>query len=314
MITENFLDEDVAYLLGLIVMRGQLYDRGSERGITIEFPFKSLRVEGYDQALYLQLSVNRIRDRVQELVESFVRVEEANNAFVFSVRFLQNPVTWRNLRYLLGNRRSYKEFQIPASVMNASREIQAEFIRGVADVGGFIRDSNRYIDGRRRVYLEVHNRNWVLPIQVCALLQQKLDVPVQLIQWGHPNMREPGGGSHWAREHQVKIFAEAFEPVGFTIEYKNKTLQKFARRDRKLRRGLASCNPNEDIRRVKEKKHHPDEKSQALPARLRKGHFDAYWQICVALGCKQCVPVEGAEPLENDIDEETEVEIETAVK
>lgn len=69
------MDEDVACLFGLIVMRGQLYDRGSERGTIIEFPFKSLRVEGYDQELYLQLSANH-RDRVQELVESFARVEE----------------------------------------------------------------------------------------------------------------------------------------------------------------------------------------------------------------------------------------------
>ncbi len=311
MITENFLDEDVAYLLGLIVMRGQLYDRGSERGITIEFPFKSLRVEGFDQELHLQLSVNRIRDRIQELVESLVQVEEASGAFIFSVRFLQNPVTWRNLRYHLGSRRSYKDFQIPAGVMNAPQEIQIEFMRGVADVGGFIRDSNRYIDGRRRVYLEVHNRNWILSIQLCALLQQKLDVPVQLIQWGHPNMREPRGGSHWAREHQVKIFTEAFEPVGFTIEYKNKTLQKFARQDRRLRGGLVPCNPNEDIRRVKAKKRHPDEKSTALPVRLRNHHFDAYWQICLELGCKQCVSVEVAAPFEHDIDEATEIEIET---
>jgi len=245
-------------------------------------------------------------------VESFVRVEEISGSFVFAIRFLQTPVTWRNLRYHLGNRRSYKEFRVPASIMNTPREIQVEFMRGVADVGGFVRDSNQYLDGRRRVYLEVHNHNWILPIQLCALLQQKLDVPVQLVQWGHPNTREPKGGLHWAREHQVKIFVEAFEPIGFTIEYKNKTLQKFARQDRKLHRKLDGCNPNEEIRRVKKKKRHPEEKSSALPARLRNHHFDSYWQICLELGCKQCVPVEGAELLEQDIDEESEVEIETA--
>lgn len=304
MITENFLDEDVAYLLGLVVMRGQLYDRGSERGIIIEFPFKSLMVEGYKQELYLQLSVNRIRDRIQSLVESFVQVEETGNAFVFTVRFLQSPVTWRNLRYLLGNRRSYKEFQVPENIMEAPREIQVEFMRGVADVGGFVRDSNRYVDGRRRVYLEVHNRNWILPVQLCALLQQKLAVPVQLIQWGHPNTREPKGGTHWAREHQVKIFAEAFEPVGFTIEYKNETLRKFARQDRKQRGLLHKCNPNPEIRRVHKKKRHPEEKSAALPARLRNRHFNAYWQICLALGCEQCVSAQEGLPLELD-DEET---------
>jgi len=302
MIVENFLDEDVAYLLGLIVMRGQLYDRGPERGIIIEFPFKSLQVEGYDQELHLQLSVNRIRDRIQDLVESFVRVERTNQTFVFSIRFLQSPVTWRNLRYHFGNRRSYKEFQVPAGIVNAPREIQVEFLRGVADAGGFIRDSNRDWSGRRRVYLEVHNRNWILPVQLCALLQQKLDVPVQLIQWGHPNTREPKGGSHWAREHQVKIYAEAFEPIGFTIEYKNRTLQKFARQDRKHHGRLIKCNPNPAIRHIQKKKRHPEEKNPALPARVRQ-HFDAYWQICLALGCKQCVAADEGAPLETDIDE-----------
>ncbi|MBI3913024.1 MAG: hypothetical protein HY327_02330 [Chloroflexi bacterium] len=310
MITENFLDEDVAYLLGLIVMRGQLYDHGSERGIVIEFPFKSLQVAGYDQELYLQLGVNRIRDRIQELVESFVKVEQSGNLFVFSVRFLQHPVTWRNLQYHLGKRKSYREFQVPASIMNAPRAIQIEFMRGVADVGGFIRDSNRYIDGRRRVYLEVHNHNWILPLQLCALLQQKLNVSVQLIQWGHSNTREPQGGSHWSREHQVKIFAQAFEPIGFTIKYKNETLRKFARQDRKIRSRTIKCNPNPDIRRIHKKKKHPEEKNAALPTRVRGKHFDAYWQICLALGCKQCVKTSSSKPLVQDVNEELEVESE----
>ena len=313
MITENFLDEDVAYLLGLIAMRGQLYDRGNERGIIIEFPFKSLQVEKYNQQVHLQLSVNRIRDRIQELVESFVRVEEVGNTFVFTIRFLQNPVTWRNLRYLLGNRRSCKDFQVPANVMNAPRSIQIEFLRGIADVGGFIRDSNRFMDGRRRVYLEVNNHNWVLQIQLCAMLQQKLDVPVQMIQWGHPNTREPGGGSNWSREHQVKIFAEVFEPIGFTAEYKNETLQKFARQDRRIRGALHKCNPNPEIRRIKKKKKHPDETNPALPTRLRNRHFDTYWQVCLALGCKQCVALTEPLPLEEDLDEESESNGDTTI-
>jgi hypothetical protein len=192
--------------------------------------------------------------------------------------------------------------------MSAPRSIQVEFLRGIADVGGFIRDSNRFMDGRRRVYLEVNNRNWILPIQICALLQLKLDVSVQMIQWGHPNTREPGGGNNWSREHQIKIFAEAFEPIGFTVEYKNTTLQKFARQDRKMRAQLHKCNPNPEIRRINKKKRHPGEKSSDLPSRLRSQHFDSYWQICVAMGCKQCISLTEPLPLENDIDEEIEVD------
>ena len=48
------------------------------------------------------------------------------------------------------------------------------------------------------------------------------------------------------------------------------------------------CNPNPEIRRIKKKPKHPSQKSTILPAKLRR-HFDAYWEICLALGCDQCV-------------------------
>ena len=51
----------------------------------------------------------------------------------------------------------------------------------------------------------------------------------------------------------------------------------------------SKCNPNPEIRRITRKPKHPGEKSKdLLPANLRK-HFNAYWQICLALGCDQCV-------------------------
>lgn len=42
----SYLDEDVAYLLGLIVCRGKLVDTAPIRSLIIEFPFKSLTVPG----------------------------------------------------------------------------------------------------------------------------------------------------------------------------------------------------------------------------------------------------------------------------
>jgi hypothetical protein len=126
---------------------------------------------------------------------------------------------------------------------------------------------------------------------------------------GHPNTREPKGGLNWSREHQLRIFAESFESIGSTIGYKNETLTKFARQDRKLRKVAHKCNPNPEIRRVHKKKRHPEEKSAALPTRLRNRHFNAYWQICLALGCKQCVSAPEGLLLELD-DEESEVEAE----
>ena len=217
MITENYLDLDVAYLLGLITIRGELYESQGDKRIIIQFPFKSLVAEGInihvDQKDQLDMAVNRIRDRLQDLVESHIDVERGGNEIVFSMRFLRNSLVWRNIRYLFGTKKSFREFEIPRSILEAPDEaIKIEFMRGVADAGGFVRPSNRYMDGRNRVYIEVNNRNWKLAPQLCRLMQVDLDVPVQLIQWGHPNVREPNKktGTAWAKEHQVKIFVEAF--------------------------------------------------------------------------------------------------------
>ena len=297
MITENYLDPDVAYLLGLIAIRGTLYENPGDKRIVIEFPFKSLVVEragvSVNQQQQLQIAAGEIRDRLYELLETDISVSRSPSSIEFTIRFLRNSMAWRNIGYLLRGKRSYAEFEVPKAVMESPEQvIQIEFVRGVADAGGFIRDSNRYLDGRRRVYIEVNNRNWIFPIQLCALLQQHLGIPVQTIQWGHPNVRQSRvpEGSAWAKEHQVKIFAEAFQRVGFHVSYKQEILQEFAQED--LQRGCQlppKCNPNPNIRRVERKPRHTGEKSTLLPKGLQKKHFDSYWQICLAMGCRQCV-------------------------
>jgi len=193
--------------------------------------------------------------------------------------------------------------------MDAPQDLKLEFMRGVADAGGFIRDSNNYMGLKRRVYIEVNNRNWVLPIELCKILQQDLRVPVQLIQWGHPNTRTPGvqSGRSWAKEHQVKLFAEHFSKVGLYTDYKQKILDEFATADKDLDQTLPPfCNPNPRVRRLQKKPKHRDESSNYLPARIRRKHFDAYWQICVDMGCQQCVEVPQKELFEIDQVPETE--------
>ncbi len=286
----NYLDPDVAYLLGLIVMRGTLHESGGSRELVIEFPYKSLKVEGYDQAVSLKLGVNEIRDRVQEMVETPISVNESGASVIFAIRFLQRSIAWRNLIFLLEGRSSYLEFEVPSAIFSAPVEIQREFVRGVADVGGFIRQANRDQIGRRRVFLEVNHRNWVLPIQLCLLLQQSLGVPVHGIQWGHPNVRTPGAESaNWRKEHQIRIYAADFLPVGFHLDYKNEILRRFAREDEQEHKADAHgryCSPFTS-RRVRAKPAHPGESDPSLPDELRGHHYNAYWQVCKALGCDQ---------------------------
>ena len=302
-ITENYLDPDVAYLLGLIAIRGELYESQGDKRIIIQFPFKSLIAEGVtvhvDQQNQLDMAVNQIRDRLQELLEGPIEVDRADREFIFSIRFLRNAMVWRNIRYMFGEGRSFREFEVPLSVRVAGEDIiKLEFLRGVADAGGFVRKSNYYLNGKNRVYIEVNNRNWKLATQLCRLMQVDLDVPVQMIQWGHPNVREPNRkeGAAWAKEHQLKIFVEAFARVGFYVPYKGQILAELVAADRKLGGSApGKCNPNPKVRRVTKKPRHRGERSQVLPATVRR-HFNAYWQICRVLGCDQCVAITAASP------------------
>lgn len=309
-VVENYLDPDIAYSLGLVVARGSLQEN-PDRRLVIEFPYSNLIVEGvgttYDQDDQLQLGISAIRDRLGELLDTKVSAIKERRSIKLLVTFLSNSVAWRNLKLHTQGKSSYSEFEIPPQIMGAPIDIQKEFVRGIADVSGYIRQSNNYYDKKRRVYIEIPNPNWLLPIQLCRLLQVNLGVPVQVIQWGHPNTREPNKlkkGTSWAREHQLKIFAEGFESIGFYIPYKQRILEQFIADDRKRFPGeLVFCNPNPAIRRVKKKPKHPEEKSPRLPVVLRR-HFDCYWQICTNLGCTQKKDVLGDAELPFMDDEE----------
>ncbi len=290
----DYLDPDVAYLLGMITARGKFLEASGSRRLIIDFPYKNLVAIGvnsrFDQDTHLNLSINIIRDRIYELVETDIEVNRVDGSIQIILRFLRNSMVWRNLKFLMQNKDSYEEFEIPKQIFEADSEIQKEFIRGLADVTGHIRDSNNYMGNKRRVYLEIQNRNWYLPIQLCALLQQNLLVPVHLIQWGHPNVREPHQnrpGTTWAREHQIKIFSEAFEPISFYVDYKHDILNEFIEDDKLLQGRIQFCNPNPDIRRIRNKPTHVEENSERLPSEIRGKHFNCYWQICTGLGCEQ---------------------------
>ena len=307
MIVENFLDTDTAYLLGLITIRGRLIETGGDHRIVIAFPSKNLLAVGvklkFDQKKHLRLGANQVRDRLGELLGADIQVKESGKDVQLVVRFLGNTMTWRNVSHHFGTAKAFTDFSVPKAIIDAPQDLKIEFMRGVADAGGFIRESNNYMGLKRRVYLEVNNRNWTLPIQLCWILQRGLDVPVQLVQWGHPNTRTPGvPKTHsWAKEHQVKVFAEHFAKVGFYIDYKQQILEEFVKADQELGGKLPQfCNPNPALRKVLRKPRHPDERSDYLPGAIRGKHFNSYWRICLALGCEQCVEAPQQELFEID--------------
>lgn len=301
---DDYMDADVAYLLGLVIGRGGISEISGIRQLTISFSYSSLRVEGTDSTFHLdtaiRLGLDDTRERLQELLDTDVRKVTRESGVDLVARFMRNSMIWRNILLLADGATGFPFFHVPRIFFdsNLPRDWKREFLRGYADVAGNIRHANRYVDGRNRVRLDVLNypSNWALPVQLCTLLQEHLDVPVQLITWGHPNLNRD------FREHQINIFAKAFLSVGFSMAYKQTILQELAAADQEVF-PYAVYRPCPGMRRVREPKPpDPAETHDRLDARLSGKHFDGYWQICKALGCERAP--RSACSLEQDDDED----------
>ena len=294
---EIFLDQDMAYLLGLVTGRGFLKDSQSLKQIIISFPYKSLEATGvntvFNQRDKILISLDSIVNRIGELAGQHPQKIAAQKNIDIVIDLPRNNLLWRNIQAYANGKNSFKNIEIHEKIFNASEVVKKEFIRGIADVTGYARKGNAYFDNHHRIYFEIHNANWKMPVQLCTLLQSPpLNIPVQTIDWGHPNIRNgnvteynAGRKTVWSREHQLKVFAECFEPIGFRIHHKNQILKEMAEYNRfnfpNAKNSL--CTPPKRKRGTKAT--HPQEQSNRLPRELRGKHCDTYWQVCKELGC-----------------------------
>lgn len=216
-----------------------------------------------------------------------MRVERKAHEISLSAVFPRETIGWRDLRFITDRKSNYLEFDVPEIIFDSEADIQKEFVRGIADTSCEPSYADRDQSQRQRIVIQVQFGNWILPIRLCKLLQEHLNIPVSNILWGHPNLRAPSGGSGWAKETRIRIFAEAFEPIGFYFDHKQRVFEEMVKFNRE--RGdprPKACNPKAKKLRGR-KQRHKDESSERLPESLRGRHFNNYYKICRALGCKQ---------------------------
>jgi hypothetical protein len=132
---------------------------------------------------------------------------------------------------------------------------------------------------------------------VCNLLKD-VDVPVQTIDWAHPNIRDgnltkykQGFPNFWKKEHQIKIWANEFEAVGFAVIHKKEALDEFAK---ELVKGIEGTGKNvsntthkfywEGRTANKSKPPHPGENDDFIPASIRGKHYNSWKEIARDLG------------------------------
>ena len=288
----------MAYLLGMICGNGEIKRGSSETIFSIEIPHKKLTTEEHhDIKLYVKASITDIRNIIEPLIGTGLSSIQSKSATILSFSKPNTDYITREILQYIGMATSHNDIKLHERIFRFSKDEKRQFLKGFADVTGYIRRSNYFFDKyMHRVYLEIPH-NWELVADISNLLKD-LDIPVQSIDWAHPNMRDPqlkkynkGNHGFWKKEHQIKIFANEFLSIGFAVLHKQQSLEIFSD---ELIAGLKAQGVNVSDKthifywqqqgKLKMKPLHPCEDDVFIHAKIRGKHFNSWKEIAKELG------------------------------
>lgn len=292
----------MAYLLGMICGNGGIQRGTTETAISIEIPHKKLETEfSKDVKIYVKASLADIRAVLEPLIVTPIDFIQNPNVTVLSFRKTNDDYLMREILRYIGSASSHENVRIHSDVFSFSKDERIQLLKGFADVTGYIRRSNYFFEKfMHRVYLEVPH-NWELVADIGNLLKS-VDIPVQTIDWAHPNIRDPklvkynqGYHNFWKKEHQIKIWANEFRSVSFAVLHKREALDQFSN---ELESGLKKSGKRveevthkfywESTRNIRRPKpNHPGENDDFIPDTIRGKHYDSWKEIALDLGYKE---------------------------
>ncbi len=287
------MNAQMAYLIGMILGNGEIQRGNNTTTITVDIPHKNLLDdEGREVMVYVRASLTDIRGIVEPLLGYSLPITQTNRSTKISFTKPNQDYTMREILRFVGNGVHHSTMSMNNELFSMQTDEKKELIRGMADVTGYIRKSNIAFgqNGAHRVYIEIPG-NWNMVIDVANMLKE-LDVPVQTIDFGHPNFRDPnlnkyneGKHGYWKKEHQIKIWANEFLPIGFNISHKQRALRKYA--DELLRSMTADQTHKfywEKSNRKRTRPAHPCENDFSLPSNIRGKHFESWTDLARELG------------------------------
>ena len=197
--------------------------------------------------------------------------------------------------------RTFSSTKIPEEMSEIKEVEKVELINGLLDsigfanAGGWINKDGENGHGRMRVDFQIINRNYFLPVSIDNFLRENFNLPIQTIDWGHPNIRDSnladymqGKPSAFGREHQVKFYPEYYQAFKFRISTKAHLFKELLNHNLSaVFRDKEDWYPNsiKEILESKVKATHPMEHNPVLHKNVRT-HVDALWQVNMRMGCK----------------------------
>lgn len=286
---------NTAYLLGMILGNGEIQKGPASTTITIDIPYKNLKTDdNNDVQIYVKASLFDILPILQKAVGNDIVTSSAKNATKISFTKDNNSQCIQEILQYIDSGNKQQNFKMSAKIFSLSRDYIRSLLRGIADVTAYIRKTNIAYGkpGAHRVYIEVP-QNWYMVIDIANLLKS-VDVPIQNIDFGHPNFRDGkmkkfnnGKPNFWKKEHQIKIWANEFLPIGFNIQHKEEALKKYA--DQLLNHSNLTIEKTHLFywqtptrRRFKAK--HSGENDPSLPKAIRGKHYESWKDLAKDLG------------------------------
>lgn len=287
------MNMEMAYLLGMILGNGEIQRGNRETSITIDIPHKNLYTDdNKDVSVYVKASTVDIRRIVEPLIGYDLAVSQFRASTKMTFTKKNEEYVMREILRLIGNGIHHSTMRMNPELFNISTDEKKALLKGIADVTGYIRKSNLAFgqEGAHRVYIEVPG-NWHMVIDIANMLKA-VDVPVQSIDFGHPNFRDgnlnkynEGKTNFWKKEHQIKVYANEFLAIGFNIQHKQDALEKYSE---DLLKHLKPETTHKfywekAIRHIT-KPIHPGENDISLPDEIRGKHFNSWADLAGDLG------------------------------
>lgn len=287
------MNVEMAYLLGMILGNGEIQQDSTQTKVTIDIPHKNLYTDDMkDTSIYVKASLFDIQTILEPLLGQHLSQSETKHSTKITFTKPNNEYVLREILRFVGSGTHHSTMKMNEELFSITTDEKKALLRGIADVTGYIRKSNIAFgqDGAHRVYIEIPG-NWYMVIDIANMLKA-VDIPVQTIDFGHPNFRDgdlrkynEGKPYFWKKEHQVKIFANEFLPIGFNIKHKQEALEKYSEEllefiDPKKTHKFYWEKP---IRR-KSRPTHPCENDEVLPEEIRGKHFESWTDLAGFLG------------------------------
>lgn len=201
-----------------------------------------------------------------------------------------------NVEYLENN--VLKKFPFHLNLENNKMNVLS-FLQGICDSCSLVPNeaSSSYGgDGDCRIQLEPSQERWEIPIGICKLFQVGLSIPVNNINWGHPQIR---GMDVWrGQNHQFRVSLKNIPPQIelYRLSYKREEYRNLYARRNTSYEEADLCPVSKRVREGEvihvHRTSNPEIDNDLLDERIRGISIDVSQRksliVCKLLGCTQC--------------------------